>query len=114
VHLPAAATPARAAPGWPTSRSTARPPTSTTGWRSPPCRPCSTRLCSWPSDLPNPLALGLWVGVISQFVPTVGTYIAAVLPGARVAHRGASHRADRGWPSSSPTSRSRTTWSHRG
>jgi predicted PurR-regulated permease PerM len=30
--------------------------------------------------LPNPLALGLWVGVISQFVPTVGTYIAAVLP----------------------------------
>jgi predicted PurR-regulated permease PerM len=31
-------------------------------------------------DLPNPLALGLWVGVISQFVPTVGTYIAAVLP----------------------------------
>ena len=30
--------------------------------------------------LPNALALGLWVGVISQFVPTVGTYIAAVLP----------------------------------
>lgn len=26
------------------------------------------------------LALGLWVGVISQFVPTIGTYIAVVLP----------------------------------
>jgi predicted PurR-regulated permease PerM len=30
--------------------------------------------------LPSPLALGVWVGVISQFVPTVGTYIAGVLP----------------------------------
>jgi predicted PurR-regulated permease PerM len=30
--------------------------------------------------LPNSVALGLWVGVISQFVPTVGTYIAGVLP----------------------------------
>jgi predicted PurR-regulated permease PerM len=30
--------------------------------------------------LPNALALGLWVGVISQFVPTVGTYIAGILP----------------------------------
>jgi predicted PurR-regulated permease PerM len=30
--------------------------------------------------LPSPFALGLWVGVISQFVPTVGTYIAGVLP----------------------------------
>lgn len=30
--------------------------------------------------LPNPIALGVWVGVISQFVPTVGTYIAGVLP----------------------------------
>lgn len=31
-------------------------------------------------DLPYVVALGLWVGVISQFVPVVGTYIAAVLP----------------------------------
>lgn len=31
-------------------------------------------------DLPYVAALGLWVGVISQFVPVVGTYIAAVLP----------------------------------
>lgn len=27
-----------------------------------------------------PLALGLWVGLLSQFVPVVGTYIALVLP----------------------------------
>ena len=30
--------------------------------------------------VPSPLALALWVGVISQFVPVVGTYLAAVLP----------------------------------
>ncbi len=30
--------------------------------------------------LPSSLALALWVGVISQFVPVVGTYIAGVLP----------------------------------
>ena len=30
--------------------------------------------------LPSAVALGLWVGVISQFVPTIGTYIAAFLP----------------------------------
>ena len=30
--------------------------------------------------LPYPVALGLWVGVLSQFVPVVGTYIAGVLP----------------------------------
>ena len=30
--------------------------------------------------VPYPLALGLWVGVISQFIPTIGTYIAMVLP----------------------------------
>jgi predicted PurR-regulated permease PerM len=31
-------------------------------------------------DLPSALALAIWVGVISQFVPTIGTYIAMVLP----------------------------------
>ncbi|MDH3518391.1 MAG: AI-2E family transporter, partial [Acidimicrobiia bacterium] len=31
-------------------------------------------------DVPFSLALGMWVGVLSQFVPVVGTYIAAVLP----------------------------------
>ena len=30
--------------------------------------------------IPNSLALGIWVGVISQFIPTIGTYIAMVLP----------------------------------
>jgi len=30
--------------------------------------------------VPFSLALGLWVGIISQFIPTVGTYIAMVLP----------------------------------
>jgi predicted PurR-regulated permease PerM len=30
--------------------------------------------------LPSPLFLGLFVGVVSQFVPTIGTYIAGALP----------------------------------
>lgn len=30
--------------------------------------------------LPYAIALGLWVGVLSQFVPVIGAYIAAVLP----------------------------------
>ena len=30
--------------------------------------------------LPNPLSLGIWVGVISQFIPAVGAFIAASLP----------------------------------
>src|SRR6476620_7354767 len=30
--------------------------------------------------VPYSLALGLWVGIVSQFIPTVGTYIAMVLP----------------------------------
>jgi predicted PurR-regulated permease PerM len=30
--------------------------------------------------LPSAVALGLWVGIISQFIPTIGTYIAAFLP----------------------------------
>lgn len=31
-------------------------------------------------DVPFPLALALWVGVVSQFIPTVGTYIAGIVP----------------------------------
>ncbi len=31
-------------------------------------------------DVPFPLALGVWVGVVSQFVPVVGVYIAGALP----------------------------------
>lgn len=30
--------------------------------------------------VPFALALGVWVGIISQFIPTIGTYIALVLP----------------------------------
>jgi predicted PurR-regulated permease PerM len=30
--------------------------------------------------VPFPFALALWIGTISQFVPTVGTYIAAAIP----------------------------------
>ncbi|MEU1431338.1 AI-2E family transporter [Nocardia sp. NPDC005746] len=30
--------------------------------------------------LPNALALGIWFGVVASFVPTIGTYIAGVLP----------------------------------
>ncbi|WP_245649695.1 AI-2E family transporter [Nocardia shimofusensis] len=31
-------------------------------------------------DIPSALALALWVGVVSQFIPTVGTYLAGALP----------------------------------
>ncbi|MFC8047424.1 AI-2E family transporter [Nocardia sp. NPDC057353] len=31
-------------------------------------------------DVPSAFALALWVGVVSQFVPTVGTYLAGALP----------------------------------
>ncbi|WP_233434414.1 AI-2E family transporter [Nocardia yamanashiensis] len=34
----------------------------------------------WLLGLPNSLALGIWFGVIASFVPTIGTYIAGVLP----------------------------------
>jgi predicted PurR-regulated permease PerM len=30
--------------------------------------------------IPSALALAVWVGVVSQFIPTVGTYLAMVLP----------------------------------
>jgi predicted PurR-regulated permease PerM len=31
-------------------------------------------------DVPYALALGLWLGVTSQFIPTIGTYIGGALP----------------------------------
>ncbi len=31
-------------------------------------------------DVPFALALGIWVGVLSQFIPVIGTYLAAILP----------------------------------
>src|SRR6266508_202276 len=34
----------------------------------------------WLIGVPNPLALAIWVGLVSQFVPTVGTYLAGALP----------------------------------
>ncbi|MEU1205819.1 AI-2E family transporter [Nocardia sp. NPDC005825] len=34
----------------------------------------------WLLDIPNALALGIWFGVVASFVPTIGTYIAGVLP----------------------------------
>ncbi|MET0827269.1 MAG: AI-2E family transporter, partial [Acidimicrobiales bacterium] len=44
---------------------------------------CST-LVHWIAfaiiGIPFPLPLALWVGLISQFVPTIGTYIAGALP----------------------------------
>ena len=30
--------------------------------------------------MPSPLALALWVGLISQFIPAIGTYLAGALP----------------------------------
>ena len=39
-----------------------------------------TTVVLWVLSVPHAVALGLWVGVLSQFVPVVGTYIAAVLP----------------------------------
>lgn len=30
--------------------------------------------------VPSPLALGLWVGLVSQFIPAIGTYLAGALP----------------------------------
>ena len=33
--------------------------------------------------MPSWLALGIWTGVVAQFVPTIGTYIAIALPGPR-------------------------------
>lgn len=34
----------------------------------------------WLLGIPNALALGIWFGVIASFVPTIGTYIAGILP----------------------------------
>lgn len=44
--------------------------------------------------VPFPLALALWVGVVSQFVPTIGTYIAGALA---VAVAGLNEPADALW-----------------
>lgn len=40
--------------------------------------------CHWVAfyflDVPSPLALALWVGLVSQFIPAIGTYFAGALP----------------------------------
>lgn len=40
--------------------------------------------CTWlfllVLGVPSPLALGLWVGLVSQFIPAIGTYLAGALP----------------------------------
>lgn len=41
-------------------------------------------ICTWLFltilGVPSPLALALWVGLISQFIPAIGTYLAGALP----------------------------------
>jgi predicted PurR-regulated permease PerM len=48
----------------------------------------------WIIGVPFPLALALWVGVVSQFIPTVGTYLAGALA---VAVAGLSEPVDALW-----------------
>ena len=43
-------------------------------------------------DVPSPIALALWVGVVSQFIPAIGAYIAGVLPVLVALLHSASHR----------------------
>jgi predicted PurR-regulated permease PerM len=44
------------------------------------CSAVATTVFLTLTGVPYPLALGLWVGLVSQFVPTVGTYMAGALP----------------------------------
>jgi predicted PurR-regulated permease PerM len=44
------------------------------------CSAAVTTLFLTVVGVPYPLALGLWVGLVSQFVPSVGTYLAGALP----------------------------------
>ena len=44
------------------------------------CSAVATTLFLSVVGVPYPLALGLWVGLVSQFVPSVGTYLAGALP----------------------------------
>ncbi len=37
-------------------------------------------LVFWIIGVPSPIALGIWVGIVSQFVPVIGTYISGILP----------------------------------
>jgi len=44
------------------------------------CSAVATTLFLILVGVPYPVALGLWVGLVSQFVPSVGTYLAGALP----------------------------------
>ena len=44
------------------------------------CSTVATTLFLALVGVPYPFALGLWVGLISQFVPSIGTYLAGALP----------------------------------
>ena len=61
------------------SRSRRPGATSTPASSSRCCRPCSTGSRSTILGVPYALALALWVGIISQFIPVVGTYLAGAL-----------------------------------
>jgi len=39
-----------------------------------------TAIFLWIIGVPSPVALGIWVGILSQFIPVVGLYLAAVVP----------------------------------
>lgn len=40
----------------------------------------ATALFLWIIGVPSAVALGIWVGILSQFIPVVGLYLAAVVP----------------------------------
>lgn len=40
----------------------------------------ATAIFLWIIGVPSPIALGIWVGILSQFIPVVGLYLAAVVP----------------------------------
>src|SRR5215212_1484882 len=40
----------------------------------------TSALVFWLIGMPSWLALGLWTGLVAQFVPTIGTYISIILP----------------------------------
>ena len=40
----------------------------------------ATAIFLWIIGVPSPVALGIWVGILSQFIPVVGLYLAAVVP----------------------------------
>lgn len=58
--------------------------------------------------VPHPFALGIWVGLVSQFVPSIGTYLAGALPVLIALFHNPSTPS--GCSSSSPSTSSSRTW----